>query len=134
MLILVRNDHPLLSHPDPLSQLANAQWVLPRSNAPARHLLDKAFTALGLPQPLPVVETGDAAMVRGLLLDSPLLAAVSASQMRFEIDNHLLTVLPVKLPNTQRRIGLTFREGSLPSPATQALVNVIRQRVAAPCA
>lgn len=131
MLILVRNDHPLLSHPDPLSQLANAQWVLPRSNAPARHLLDQAFVALGLPQPLPVVETGDAAMVRGLLLDSPLLAAVSASQMRFEIDNHLLTVLPVKLPNTRRRIGLTFREGNLPSPATQALVNFIRQHVAA---
>ncbi|HDG1666887.1 TPA: LysR family transcriptional regulator [Kluyvera ascorbata] len=131
MLILVCNDHPLLNHPDPLSQLSCAQWVLPRSNAPARHLLDKAFAALGLPQPQPVVETGDAAMVRGLLLGSPLLAAVSASQMRFEIDNHLLTILPVKLPNTQRRIGLTFREGSLPSPATQTLVNFIHQQVAA---
>ncbi|XXD07484.1 LysR family transcriptional regulator [Klebsiella sp. R445] len=130
MLILLRNGHPLLRHPDPQSQLASAQWVLPRSNAPARHLLEKAFLTLGLPLPQPTVETGDAAMVRGLLRDSDMLAAVSASQMRFEIDNGLLTVLPVSLPDTTRRIGLTFRAGSLPSPATQALLQFIQQHVA----
>lgn len=130
MLILLRNGHPLLHHPDPQSQLATAQWVLPRSNAPARHLLEKAFLTLGLPLPQPTVETGDAAMVRGLLRDSNMLAAVSASQMRFEIDNRLLTVLPVPLPDTTRRIGLTFRAGSLPSPATQALLQFIQQHVA----
>lgn len=130
MLILLRNDHPLLHDPDPRSKLADAQWVLPRSNAPARHLLDRAFLTLHLPLPQPTVETGDAAMVRGLLRDSDMLAAVSASQMRFEIDNGLLTVLPVSLPDTTRRIGLTFREGSLPSPATQALLGFIHQQVA----
>lgn len=130
MLILLRNGHPLLRHPDPQSQLATAQWVLPRSNAPARHLLEKAFLTLGLPLPQPTVETGDAAMVRGLLRDSDMLAAVSASQMRFEINNGLLTVLPVSLPDTTRRIGLTFRAGSLPSPATQALLQFIQQHVA----
>ncbi|WP_174509613.1 LysR family transcriptional regulator [Klebsiella oxytoca] len=130
MLILLRNGHPLLRHPDPQSQLATAQWVLPRSNAPARHLLEKAFLTLGLPLPQPTVETGDAAMVRGLLRDSDMLAAVSASQMRFEIDNGLLTILPVSLPDTTRRIGLTFRAGSLPSPATQALLQFIQQHVA----
>ncbi len=46
MLILLRNEHPLLRHPDPLSQLAAAQWVLPRSNAPARRLLERAFLTL----------------------------------------------------------------------------------------
>ena len=69
-------------------------------------------------------------MVRGLLRDSDMLAAVSASQMCFEIDNGLLTVLPVQLPDTTRRIGLTFRAGSLPSPATQALLSFIQQQVA----
>ncbi|HBS7358524.1 TPA: LysR family transcriptional regulator [Klebsiella pneumoniae] len=57
------------------------------------------------------------------------LAAVSASQMRFETDNGLLSVLPVPLPDTTRRIGLTFRAGSLPSPATQALLRFIYQQV-----
>ncbi len=63
MLILLRNNHPLLRHPDPRSQLATAQWVLPRANAPARNLLDKAFVTLGLPLPQPTVETGDAARI-----------------------------------------------------------------------
>ncbi|UAK19099.1 LysR substrate-binding domain-containing protein [Kluyvera sp. CRP] len=130
MLILARNDHPLLHDPDPRSKLGQAQWVLPRSNAPARHLLDNAFLISGLPLPQPCVETGDAAMVRGLLLHSDMLAAVSTSQMRYEIDNGLLTVLPVRLPDTTRRIGLTFREGSLPSPATQALLTFIHNHVA----
>lgn len=129
MLILLRNNHPLLRHPDPRSQLATAQWVLPRANAPARNLLDKAFVTTGLPLPQPTVETGDAAMVRGLLQGSDMLAAVSASQMRFETDNGLLSVLPVPLPDTTRRIGLTFRAGSLPSPATQALLRFIYQQV-----
>ncbi len=128
MLILLRNNHPLLRHPDPRSQLATAQWVLPRANAPARNLLDKAFVTLGLPLPQPTVETGDAAMVRGLLQGSDMLAAVSASQMRFETDNGLLSVLPVPLPDTTRRIGLTFRAGSLPSPATQALLRLFISR------
>ena len=130
MLILARNDHPLLHDPDPRSKLAQAQWVLPRSNAPARHLLDNAFLISGLPLPQPCVETGDAAMVRGLLLHSDMLAAVSTSQMRYEIENGLLTVLPVRLPDTTRRIGLTFREGSIPSPATQALLTFIHNHVA----
>ena len=64
-------------------------------------------------------------MVRGLLQGSDMLAAVSASQMRFETDNGLLSVLPVPLPDTTRRIGLTCRAGSLPSPATQALLRFI---------
>ncbi len=83
-----------------------------------------------LPLPQPCVETGDAAMVRGLLLHSDMLAAVSTSQMRYEIENGLLTVLPVRLPDTTRRIGLTFREGSIPSPATQALLTFIHNHVA----
>ncbi|EPK8591546.1 LysR substrate-binding domain-containing protein [Pluralibacter gergoviae] len=131
MLILVRGGHPLLEHPCPQSQLADARWVLPRANAPARRLLDRAFSAMGLVSPTPCVETGDAAMVRGLLLNSDMLAAVSASQMRFELDNGILVPLPVPLPDTVRQIGLTVREGSLPSPATQALLDFIRQRLPA---
>ncbi|MCS5932337.1 LysR family transcriptional regulator [Klebsiella pneumoniae subsp. pneumoniae] len=129
MLILLRNNHPLLRHPDPRSQLATAQWVLPRANAPARNLLDKAFVTLGLPLPQPTVETGDAAMVRGLLQGSDMLAAVSASQMRFETDNGLLSVLPSSPARYHPAYRADVRAGSLPSPATQALLRFIYQQV-----
>ncbi len=127
-MILLRNNHPLLRHPDPRSQLATAQWVLPRANAPARNLLDKAFVTRAAAAS---ADGGDRGCGDGarIAAGSDMLAAVSASQMRFETDNGLLSVLPVPLPDTTRRIGLTFRAGSLPSPATQALLRFIYQQV-----
>ena len=129
MLILVRNNHPLLCHVEPVTQLGKSEWILPRSNTPSRYLLENAFLAMGLLMPTPSVETGDAALVRGLLLSSDRLAAVSASQMSFEIEKGILTVLPVKLPDTARRIGLSFRKGNLPSPATETLLMFIHKHL-----
>ncbi|ENY5058600.1 LysR family transcriptional regulator [Salmonella enterica] len=129
MLILVRSGHPLLSHPDTFSQLSNAEWIVPRANTPARKLLDQAFHVLGLQLPDSVVETGDAVMVREILLNSDRVAVVSSSQMRFEIEKGILRVLSVTLPGTTRLIGLTFLAGSLPSPATEMLVRFIHKQV-----
>lgn len=51
MSILLRNNHPLLCHSDPHSQLATVQWVSPRASASTHHLLDKTSITLGLPLP-----------------------------------------------------------------------------------
>lgn len=126
MVILARNDHPLHNAGDLRAGLAQARWVLPRAGTPARRMLEDAFTALGVSAPCPVVETGDLAMVRGLLLHSDMLAAVSKSQLAWELEAGVLTPLPVTLPQTRRDIGLTFRAGSLPSPATEALLGYVR--------
>ncbi|WP_029589747.1 LysR family transcriptional regulator [Franconibacter helveticus 513] len=127
MVILARNDHPLHKENALRDGLAQARWVLPRAGTPARLMLDAAFTALGVEAPRPVVETGDLAMVRGLLLHSDMLAAVSKSQLAWELEAGVLTALPVALPQTRRDIGLTFRAGSLPSPATEALLGYLRR-------
>lgn len=127
MVTLARNDHPLHKENALRDGLAQARWVLPRAGTPARLMLDAAFTALGVEAPRPVVETGDLAMVRGLLLHSDMLAAVSKSQLAWELEAGVLTALPVALPQTRRDIGLTFRAGSLPSPATEALLGYLRR-------
>lgn len=129
MVILARNDHPLRQTQDLRAGLADARWVLPRARTPARLMLDEAFTALGIGVPRPVVETGDLAMVRGLLLSSDMLAAVSKSQLAWELEAGVLTALPVALPQTRRAIGLTFRAGGLPSPAAGALLAYLRRSV-----
>lgn len=113
----------------PVSRALNELENIWSDLAARRGVLEGTVRIGALPLPQPTVETGDAAMVRGLLQGSDMLAAVSASQMRFETDNGLLSVLPVPLPDTTRRIGLTFRAGSLPSPATQALLRFIYQQV-----
>ncbi len=127
MVILARKGHPLLAGEVAHEDLREARWVLPRAETPARRLLDNSFVAMDIPPPDPVVESGDLGIVRGLLLGSDMLAAVSARQLEHELESGELVQLPLDLADTHRAIGLTFRAGSLLSPAAGALVAEIRK-------
>jgi len=127
MVVLARRGHPLYSKSALQAELADAQWVLPRAGSPARHMLDDCFTAFGIAPPRPAVESGDMAIIRGLLLRSDMLAAVSAHQLEPEIASGELCILPLELRHTSRAIGLTSRTASLHSPVAQALMDVIRE-------
>ena len=127
MVVLARRGHPLYSKSTVQAELADAQWVLPRAGSPARHMLDDCFTAFGIAPPRPMVESGDMAIIRGLLLRSDMLAAVSAHQLEAEIASGELCILPLELRHTTRAIGLTSRTASLHSPVAKALMDVIRQ-------
>ncbi|MFJ3368318.1 LysR family transcriptional regulator [Pseudomonas sp. NPDC086251] len=127
MVVLARRDHPLCKNTDLQDELARARWVLPRAGSPARQMLDDCFTDFGIAVPRPVVESGDLAIIRGLLLRSSMLAAVSAHQLEQEIASGELCILPLELKQTTRAIGLTYRNGCLHSPVAQALMDMIRQ-------
>lgn len=129
MVILVRSDHPLLEQPLRREHLQQAQWVLPRAGSPARQMLDNCFAGMDMAAPLPQVESGDMAVIRGLLLRSQMLAAVSAHQLEQEIVAGELCILGQPLPHTERAIGLTYRSGCLHTAAAQALMAMIRQVV-----
>jgi LysR family transcriptional regulator of gallate degradation len=130
MVVLVRRDHPLTRERDlTIMGLRDAQWVLPRSNAPARALFEAQFKRLKVKPPLPTVETADLAVIRGLLLGTDMAAALSAQQLHHEIQSGQLVVLDVQLHNTRRDIGLTVRAAGTPSPAARALIDAIRLSV-----
>jgi LysR family transcriptional regulator of gallate degradation len=129
--LIVRANHPLaklarIGRP----ALQRAQWVLSRPGSPSRELLERAFREGGHAAPLPAVETGDLALLRGLLLQSDMVTAISAHQLRYEIETNVLVVLPYSLESTRRSIGLTLRRNALPSPAARALIDAVRQVVA----
>ena len=126
MVVLARREHPLLAGTVGREELGRARWVLPRAGSPARGLLDAWFAESGMPAPWPVVESGDLAIIRGLLLRSDMLAAVSAHQLEQEIASGELCVLPLQLRQTSRAIGLTYRTACLHAPAAQALMDSIR--------
>lgn len=129
MVILARRDHPLSRSTVSIEQLAAAQWILPRAATPARKLLSQAFGQLGIAEPQPLVETGDLAIARSLLLNSEMITAISSHQLEYELAAGVLVKLPVELPDTHRAIGLTWRQGALHSPAAQALLQAIRDVV-----
>ncbi|MBK5436727.1 LysR family transcriptional regulator [Pseudomonas sp. TH32] len=129
MVILVRRDHPWLKRTPVYENLSGARWVLPRAGSPARQLLDAFFAHIGIAAPSPVIETGDLAILRGVLLRSDMLAAVSAHQLEHEMLSGELVRLPLSLSHTTRPIGLISRMGALQSPAAKALMDKIREVV-----
>ncbi|MBN3810687.1 LysR family transcriptional regulator [Paraburkholderia sp. Ac-20347] len=131
MVVLARRGHPLAQQNAlNVSDLRNAQWILSRVHSPARGLFEAQFKRLKLKPPMPTVETADLAVIRGLLMGTDMIAALSAQQLHYEIESGQLVVLDVPLHNTRREIGLTLRAQSAPSPAARALIDAIRLAVA----
>jgi len=110
--------------------LARARWVLPRVNTPNRKLFERALAARGLAPPDVAVETSDLAMLRGVLLNSDLVTAISPRQLAYELRSKLLTVLPFPLADTRRVIGITRRADSLASPGAAIVMDEIARRCA----
>ncbi|CAB3782162.1 LysR family transcriptional regulator [Paraburkholderia caffeinilytica] len=130
MVILVRRDHALTRARDlTIMDLRDAQWIVPRSNAPARGLFEAQFRRMKVKPPMPTVETADLAVIRGLLLGTDMVAALSGQQLHYEVQSGQLAVLDVPLHNTRRDIGLTMRAVGTPSPAARALIDAIRLSV-----
>lgn len=127
--IVCRRNHPWADRKQIRSRdLALARWMLPRANTPNRMLFERALAARGLPPPNVTVETSDLAVLRGVLLNSDLLTAISPSQLSYELGAGLLTLLPVPLHDTRRVIGVTRRTDSLASPGARILMEEIARR------
>jgi LysR family transcriptional regulator of gallate degradation len=91
-------------------------------------LFERAMTVRGLPPPNVMVETSDLAVLRGVLLNSDLLTAISPRQLAYELGAGLLALLPVPLRDTRRVIGITRRMDSLASPGATILMGEIARR------
>jgi len=129
--LIARLGHPLAGLREiGFDDLRNSQWVLSRPGSPSRDLLEQFFRDAVQPSPAPTVETGDLAILRGLLLQSDMLTAISAHQLHYEIEGGSLVVLNLPLEKTQRKIGITQRAGALASPGARALIAEIREVVA----
>ena len=128
--VIARADHPLtrLKRID-FDTLRSATWVLSRHGSPSRELFESFFSDARQPPPVPAVETGDLAVLRGLLRESDMLTAISAHQLRYEIHDGSLVALDFPLERTRRQIGLSQRLGALPSPGALALMAEIRKVV-----
>ena len=128
--LITRAGHPLTRGARiNFAALRQSTWVLSRQGSPSRELLEQFFSAARQAPPVPAVETGDLAVLRGLLLESDMVTAISAHQLRYEIRDKSLVVLDFPLEQTRRDIGITQRVGCFPSPGARALMQEIRKVV-----
>lgn len=125
--VIASTRHPLAGRRRlTLADLRGWPWVLSRPGTPLRESLAQHFLAHGEPAPHATVETGDQALVRGLLMQGHMLTVLSTHQLRHEIEGGQLCSLPVKLRGLTRRIGITVRAGARLAPTALALIASIR--------
>ena len=136
MALLAGARHPMATRPRVTVQdLAAYPWVLSRAGTPLRDALAAYFASEGCPMPKPAVETGDLALVRGLLVQGLMVAPLSEHQMRYELDTGSLVVLPLPMKGLQREVGITTRtDAQLPAGAKAVLDEVRRLAAGLPMA
>tara|TARA_R110002110_G_scaffold66978_1_gene182929 strand:- start:12136 stop:13395 length:1260 start_codon:yes stop_codon:yes gene_type:complete len=129
--VIARSQHPLMKRKTiRFRDLQNSQWVLPGADTPARQLFDATLRKHGMQVPQHAVETSSLSMVRGLLVDSDRLALLSEHQIYYDKLYGVLDVLPVKLEETNRPIGVTLRAHTPPSPAARLFLDYLEEVVA----
>ncbi|MRW93552.1 LysR family transcriptional regulator [Duganella sp. FT80W] len=121
--LVARQGHPLTQRSKlKLDDLAGYPWVLSRSGTPLRESLEQFFRRHGATPPEPAVDTGDLALLRGLLVSSDMLTVLSAHQLHHEVQTGQLVVLPFDMPGMERSIGITTRKNAHLSPGAVALL------------
>lgn len=121
--LVARSGHPLAKRSKlTLGDLAGYPWCLSRSGTPLRESLGQFFEHHGKQPPSPAVETGDLALLRGLLVSSDMLTVLSAHQLHHEVRTGQLMVLPFEMPGMERSIGVTTRKNAHLSPGACALL------------
>lgn len=128
--VVCRAGHPFASMTHiALQDVVRAPWVVPLLDTVTRSSFEEAFRTENIAMPPIRLEVHNPMVVRSILLKSDHLALLSPLQVRSEILAGQLTVLPIALKGTQRRIGLTLRADASPSPGMRALLHELRKAV-----
>jgi len=121
LAIVGRTGHPLAAKSGlDLADLAAYPWIVPREGTPTRDHFDALFNTADVPRPAPMIEASSLVLIRGLLLGSDRLTILSAHQMHHEEAQGLFQRLDFALPDTTRKIGITYRRNWHPTK-TQSL-------------
>lgn len=111
----------------PLSVLARNGWVVPREGTPTREQFDTLFATSGLPRPDSLIDCGSILLMRELLALSDLVGCISEHQAEAEIAKGLVARLDVAVRFPGRAIGLTTRNGWMPTRAQALLLDKLRE-------
>ncbi|WP_417691983.1 LysR family transcriptional regulator [Roseibium sp.] len=134
--IVASATHPLATNPDcTLADCLNYDWILPFKGVPLRNKFEQTLASVGLSAPTRIIEADSIVAVRSLLLSGPRLAILSRHQVHFEVSWGALAILPVRLKDAMRPVGITTRGDFEPTPLAQVFLTALREaslRYAAP--
>jgi DNA-binding transcriptional LysR family regulator len=126
--LVVRAGHPLAERTQlTLGDVADQCWLMPPTGSVLRDRLIALFRREGQVLPGETVETQDLPVLTSLLANSDMVAPLPLEPMRTWLDSGLLAVLPIELDLRMDMYGIVTRRNHQPSPATQAMLEALRQ-------
>jgi DNA-binding transcriptional LysR family regulator len=114
-----------------LAELADAPWILP-ANSWNWLRVEEAFRAIGTNMPRSIMDTFSVALRQQLLATGRFVAAIPASTLRANIQEGILKVLPVALPNKPWPVAMVTLKNRTLSPAVQQFIELARISARAP--
>jgi DNA-binding transcriptional LysR family regulator len=125
--LVVRKDHPLVKQISlTLADLVDQPWVFPVQESSLRRQIEKMFNDEKLSLPKNAIASMSVLTNRVLLRKSDCIAILPYHVALDDVEQGLLSILPVKLNVLQTPVGAILRApGELP-PAAQALLDHVR--------
>jgi LysR family pca operon transcriptional activator len=138
LAIVVRPGHPLLQTPSfDFAETRNYTALLPIKGSINRHAADSFAIKQGIGLPNDFLENISMSFGRNYTIKSDAVWFVPWSAVKQDLEDGFLVSLPLTAKiNEQtagmmgRAIGVMMRANSIPAPATQMLINIIRETAA----
>lgn len=128
LAIVVGPSHPLLSHRSPsLTDTLNYPWIAPPKTTPSGAYLFRAMQIAEMETTPVRVVSSSLVLIRGLLARGDYVTIMSRHQMAVERQQGLMVPLDIPLPDSARGIGLTTRQGWMPTPTQARFLDLLRQ-------
>lgn len=126
VVVAASRSHPLAGKHSTLRDLSRYSWILPAKTVSMRQWLERLFYENHCPAPDVKIEISSLAAVPALIASSGLLSFISENSLAEEAFASRL----VRIDNDQlvmeRRVGITYLQEALLSPATQHVIEIIR--------
>ena len=110
-----------------LSELIEYPWVLPPESQRWRQILEETFFARGLSPPIPSITSNSASFIRTVLLDNFSLSYLPLQSLPVRQRTSTLVALPAEGLARDLEVTISTRERAVLSPASHALIAVLRE-------
>lgn len=110
-----------------LRDLAKAPWILPTTDSPLRHSVERMFRHAGLSLPTDVVESLSMLTNLGVLLESPRVAVMPRAVATQFMRAGLLRILCIPESGSFGKVGYSVRPNKEMTPACESFIECLRE-------
>lgn len=128
-IVLVAGCQNRLIHKTPLTaaDLVDQEWVMPHASSVARTPIHLFFMREGLDVPRKVIETVSFPLIRGLLMQRDIVAALPWQIVKADIEEGRIAQLPLDIGYPALPVGIIMNGATTPSPPAVRMIECLRQ-------